>query len=443
MENQIPDHVRAVLDTLERHGFLACCVGGCVRDLLRGAVPVDWDVACAAPPEQVMALFPGHAIPTGLRHGTVTVRSDHKNVEVTTFRRDGTYADHRHPDSVTFTDALEEDLARRDFTVNAMALDLRGTITDPYGGRADLEAGVLRCVGAPRARFEEDALRILRGLRFASVLGLAVEPDTAAAIHGCRALLETIAAERIREELTKLLCGAHMEEVLREYADVIGVFLPEILPMVGFDQKNRHHCFDVWEHTLHAMAAAAPTPVLRYTLLFHDIGKPACFAQDDKGSGHFFGHPKASRALTDQAMLRLRFDNATREQVVTLVEWHDRDIQRTEKGIRRALNRLGEETLRLLLQVKRADNLAQHPDYWGRQREIDKAEAILEELLARDCCFSLKQLAVDGRDLMALGCTGPEIGKYLQRLLEQVLDGERPNERVELLEQVRQWKENK
>lgn len=428
---RIPAYVGEVLNTLERGGFQAFCVGGCVRDCLLGRTPEDWDVTTSARPEELMALFQGRAIPTGLRHGTVTVRSRHKNVEITTFRVDGGYADHRHPDSVAFTGSLEEDLSRRDFTVNAMALDLRGTITDPWSGQADLKAGVLRAVGEPEKRFQEDALRMMRGLRFSSVLGFRIESGTAAAIRRCRALLRDIAAERVREELTKLLCGAGGAEVLRRFPEVIGVFMPEVLPMVGFDQHNRHHCYDVWEHTLHALAAAPPVPVLRYTLLFHDMGKPECFALDEKGGGHFMGHPVISRRIAEDIMGRLRFDNASRERIAALVEWHDHRIQ-TEKGVRRALSRLGEETLRQLFQVQRADNLGQAPAYWGRQEELERLEELLDRLLARGECFTLKQLAADGRDMMALGYRGADIGHQLHRLLEQVVDGELPNEREAL-----------
>lgn len=434
---EIPEYVRNVLTALEAAGHEAWCVGGCVRDLLLGGVPEDWDVTTNALPEETMALFGDHAFPTGLQHGTVTVRAEHRSVEVTTYRVDGAYHDHRRPDTVVFTPSLEEDLKRRDFTVNAMALNLWGDLRDPFGGQADLRAGVLRCVGEPDRRFEEDALRILRGLRFAAVLGFAIDPATAASIHGHRELLGDIAAERIQTELFKLLCGKHAAAVLREYPDVIGVFWPEVLPMVGFDQRNRHHCHDVWEHTLHAVEAVRPEPVLRCAMLLHDVGKPRCFTVDKDGNGHFYGHPEISRELADGMLRRLKCATEFRETVVRLVAWHDRNIPRTDKGIRRALRALGEEDLRRLILVKRADNLAQAPEYRDTQREIDKAEAILEDLLAADACFSLGQLAVNGRDLMELGFSGPEIGRTLNALLDKVVDGELPNERAALLEAAR------
>ena len=433
---ELPEFVRVVLETLEAAGHRAWCVGGCVRDSLLGRMPGDWDVTTDALPEETLALFSGRAIPTGLQHGTVTVRQDGRSVEVTTFRVDGAYRDHRRPDRVTFTRSLEEDLRRRDFTVNAMAMDLRGTLADPFGGQADLAAATLRCVGEPDRRFGEDALRVLRGLRFAAVLGFDIDPATAESIHRNREGLRDIAAERIRAELMKLLCGPAAGEVLRAYPDVIGVFWPEVLAMVGLDQRNRHHCYDVWEHSLHALMAVPPDPILRCSALLHDIGKPVCFTVDAAGVGHFYGHPAHSARLAEDMLRRLKFDNATRETVVRLVAWHDRDIPRTDRGVRRALLALGEEDLRRLILLKRADNLAQAPAYRDRQREIDKGEAILEDLLAREACFSLKQLAVDGRDLLALGLRGPAIGRTLQSLLEAVVDGEVPNQREALLARV-------
>ena len=433
----IPSPVREILETLEAAGHRAWCVGGCVRDALLGRIPEDWDVTTAARPEETMALFGDRAVPTGLRHGTVTVRTAAGGVEVTTLRRDGAYRDHRRPESVAFTDSLEEDLRRRDFTVNAMAADLAGDLYDPLGGRADLAAGVLRCVGDPDRRFDEDALRILRGVRFAAQLGFAIHPDTAAAIHRNRALLGDIAPERIWTELKKLVTGARAAEVLRSYPDVIGVFWPEVLPMVGFDQRNRHHCYDVWEHTLHALAAIPPEVELRLAMLLHDIGKPNCFTVDERGQGHFYGHPAESARLAGEMLRRLRADNATAETVVRLVAWHDKNIPRTRPAIARALGKLGERDLRRLLDVKRADNLAQAPDCRVVQGEIDRAEAILNQLLAEGACVSLRQLAVNGRDLLGLGLSGPAVGKALQALLDAVMDGDLPNERQALLAAVR------
>ena len=438
---EIPENVQAVLKTLEAAGHEAWCVGGCVRDALMGRSPEDWDVTSSARPEETLALFGHRGLPTGLKHGTVTVKTEEGPVEVTTYRIDGTYRDHRRPETVAFSRSLDEDLARRDFTVNAMARNLRGELRDPFGGREDLRRGILRCVGEPDRRFQEDALRILRGLRFAAMLGLGIEPGTAAAVRRNRDGLRNIAAERIQAEFFKLLPGKDAAEVLRGCPEAFGVFWPELLAMVGFRQRNRHHCFDVWEHTLHALAAAPGDLVLRCTMLLHDVGKPDSFTLDEQGVGHFYGHPAVSCDLADKMLRRLKCAAEFRETVVRLVEWHDRDIPRTDKSIRRALRILGEEDLRRLILVKRADNLGQAPAYWDRQKELDKAEEILDKLLAEDACFSLKQLALKGGDLLALGLSGPAVGRALEALLEKVIDGVLPNDREALLEHVRKNRE--
>ena len=431
----IPGYVNEILQALERGGYEAWCVGGCVRDRLLGRDPQDWDVTTSARPEQTMAVFGDRAQPTGLRHGTVTVRCGAERVEVTTFRRDGIYRDHRRPETVIFTDSLTEDLRRRDFTVNAMAMDRQGMVRDPFSGREDLANGVLRCVGTAEDRLREDALRILRGLRFFACLGLVPEAETEAAMHRCAPLLADIAPERIWEELRRLLCGPWAAEALRCFPDVVAVFWPEMAAMVGFDQHSRHHCYDVWEHTLHAMAAVPEETVLRCTMLLHDVGKPACFTMDAAGSGHFPGHPEQGAILVDTMLRRLRVDNRTRETVVRLVRWHDRNIPRTSAGIGRALSELGEEDLRRLLVIKRADNLAQaRQDLLG---EIRLAEEILDRLVAEGACVRIDQLAVRGGDLAELGLKGADVGRMLRMLLDAVLDGTVPNTREALMQYAR------
>ena len=429
----IPKTVRNVLETLEAAGHEAWCVGGCVRDSLLGRVPGDWDVTTNALPGEVLAVFGGRALPTGLKHGTVTVKSEGESVEVTTYRVDGVYLDHRRPESVSFTRSIDEDLARRDFTVNAIAVNLRGELRDPFGGREDLKYGELRCVGDPDRRFQEDALRILRGMRFAAVLGLDEDDATERAIDRNRELLRDIAPERIQVELLKLLCGPYAKQALDNHPQVIGVFWPEVLPMLHFDQRNIHHCYDVWEHSTVALANTPPNPALRCAALLHDVGKPNSFTLDENGVGHFYGHASISCRLTDAMLQRLKFSTALREQILRLVEWHDRLIYPTAKGLRRALRLLGETDLRLLLDLKRADNLAQASDFRGRQEEISHAERILSQLLEEDACFSLKHLAVRGSDLLTLGLSGPAVGAMLNRLLDQVVDGDLPNERDALL----------
>ena len=417
---------------LEAAGWEAWCVGGGVRDLLLGREPGDWDVTTSARPEAVMALFGPAALPTGLKHGTVTIGGG-RGVEVTTFRRDGDYLDNRHPDHVEFTSSLEEDLSRRDFTVNAMAIDLRGQLRDPFRGRSDLAAGVLRAVGEPEARFREDALRIMRGLRFAAKLGFAVEPETAAAMDRCRHLLENIAPERLHVEMTGLLCGPWAAETLLAYPRVLEVFLPEIAPCVGFDQRSPYHCYDVWEHTARSVGAVPPRPVLRWAMLLHDLGKPETFSLGEDGRGHFYGHWRESVKKAEAVMDRLRFDNHSRRTILTLVERHDCELPLSERSVRRNLARYGEETLRLLLEVKRGDNQAQAPAYRDRLRLIDQWEALLDVVIAQGSCFSLGQLAVRGGDLTALGYRGPAVGEMLRQLLEQVIEERLPNDREALL----------
>lgn len=434
---KIPEQVQEILRRLHSAGYEAWCVGGAVRDMLRGNRPGDWDVTTNALPEAVMELFAPHALPTGLQHGTVTVGGG-RGVEITTYRRDGEYLDSRHPDHVEFTGSLREDLARRDFTVNAMALGLHGELVDPFDGQEDLKCGILRAVGDPDQRFQEDALRIMRGLRFASRLGFTIEEDTAAAMGRCAHLLNRIAPERLHVELTGLLCGDHAVEVLLAYPHILGVFLPEILPCVGFDQRTPYHCYDVWEHTVRALGAVPPQPILRYAMLFHDLGKPETFFVGEDGRGHFYGHWRQSAALADAIMERLRFDNQSRRTILTLVERHDCELPLNERAVRRNLSRYGEETLRLLLEVKRGDNQAQAPECQRRIGLIDQWESLMNVVLASDDCFSLKQLAVKGGDMTAVGLRGPAVGRALQTLLDLVMDEQLPNDRNVLLEYAKE-----
>ena len=420
---------QAILTRLEQAGYQAFAVGGCVRDTLLGRTPGDWDITTSALPEQVMALF--DAVPTGIAHGTVTVRLEGRGFEVTTFRGDGPYLDGRHPSGVVFTRHLEEDLARRDFTVNAMAMDLRGRITDPFGGREDLQRRLLRCVGDPERRLQEDALRILRALRFAAVLGFSVEPETAAALVHQAHRLDLIAPERVSYELQRLLTGAYVGPVLRQFAPVLAAVLPEIRPLMGFEQHSPHHRYDVWEHTVRSVETIAPQPVLRWTMLLHDVAKPQCFTLDEQGKGHFYGHDAQGAAMAEEILRRLRLPRRDTERIVLLIREHMRQIAPTEKSVGRALHRLGPEALEQLLAVQRADRLATGT---GDTELLDQLQTLLEKLLAEERCFTLRQLAVNGRDLMALGLAGPAVGRMLQQLLAQVLDGTLPNDHAALLD---------
>lgn len=431
----LPSAVLRALRLLTAHGFEAYVVGGAVRDLLRGVTPHDYDIATSATPEEMKAVFEGfRTVETGIKHGTLTALIDGEAIEITTYRVDGAYTDARHPDSVTFTRSLREDAARRDFTVNAMAYHPEHGLRDFFGGEADLKTGIIRTVGEARLRFTEDALRILRALRFSAVLGYTIDPATANAIHALKAHLTEIAPERIREEFLKLIMGKDALRVLREYADVVYVFLPEIGPLVGFDQKNPHHDFDVWEHTLHALAAAPCEKTLRLATLFHDMGKPSCFALDSAGVGHFYGHAEKSAEIADSVMQRLRFDNETRERVVSLVRMHDVLPHPETRQFSRIRSRYGDEFLFSWLALIRADRTGQKERLSPQANEILLlSERAADTLIQNEERFSLKNLALRGGDLTALGYQGKEVGDALTFLLDAVLDGKTKNEREALL----------
>ena len=430
----IPSGALTILKTFRQAGFEAYVVGGCVRDSILGRIPGDWDICTSALPEETKGLFE-KTIDTGLKHGTVTVLMDGERYEVTTFRQDGEYLDHRKPKEVTFVRSLTEDLRRRDFTVNAMAMDEFGGISDPFGGREDLKNGILRAVGDGNLRFQEDALRILRGLRFAAQLGFSIEEQTVLAMKNNRLLLKSISGERIWQELCKLIIAPHAVPVLRAYPDILGVVLPEILPTLGFSQHTPYHHLDVWEHTLSAVEAAPEDLVLRWTMLLHDLGKPETFSLDEKGRGHFYGHPEASEKIARNIFRRLHTDNLTRDTVCLLVESHGDMLPESRKSARKWVGKFGEENLRRLLTVKRCDILGLHPD----KREaalasLDASVALFEQLLKEESCFTLKDLAVSGRDLMEQGAKpGPGIGKILNLLLEEVLEERLENKRDALL----------
>ena len=420
----IPPGVENVLQTLEAQGFEAWLVGGCVRDHLLGKIPKDYDVATNASTCQVMSVFEGvRVIETGVKHGTVTVISGGIPVEVTTFRTDGAYSDGRHPDSVRFASDIRDDLGRRDFTVNAIAYSPRRGYVDLFGGGSDLRSGVIRCVGDPDVRFGEDALRILRAMRFASVLGFAVEDGTAASIHRCKGLLSKIAVERVTKEFTGLLCGANAAGVLREYADVVALIIPPCAAMFGFEQHNPYHDRDVWEHTLGVVQAVPPVTVMRLAALLHDVGKPLCFTVDESGRGHFYGHETIGADIVRHVLdSYIRVDRHTGERVLFLVEHHGEPILPDRKIMRRRLARYGEEPLRQLIALHRADTAGQAADAISeRPAELEEAERLLDALVEESACTTLSGLAVRGGDLMAMGIPkGPMIGRILNELLREV-----------------------
>ena len=423
-----------ILDALERAGHQAVLAGGCVRDALLGREPHDYDAAVSAPPEEILAACRSKfkCIPTGLAHGTVTVVHGGLPVEVTAFRKEGTYSDHRHPDRVAYTSRLEEDLARRDFTVNAMAWGRSG-LTDPFGGQADLAAGVIRCVGDPDRRFQEDALRVLRGLRLAAQLDFRLEGETAAAIRRNTPLLSYVAWERIQAEFLHLLCCPGAERILLDFPETVCQIVPELTPAVGFDQKNPHHCYDVYTHSVKTLGRVRPEPTLRLAALLHDAGKPACFSLDEQGVGHFYGHEGESARLAEQAAARLRLDRRTQERVVTLVTRHGLQIEATPKVVRRWLQRLGPGLFFDLLELERADGMACAPRPAPEPDRCAQAETMAREILDQKPCLTLKELAVNGRDALAAGLSGPAVGRALNRLLDQVAAGDLPNDRAVLL----------
>ncbi len=432
---QIHLAVQQVMSQLTNAGFEAFVVGGCVRDRLRGVPPHDWDVTTNALPHQLLSVFDGwKVIPTGIKHGTVTIMVENEPIEVTTYRVDGAYTDHRRPDRVIFTPSLEEELARRDFTVNAMAYHPDKGLIDPFGGKADLDAGIIRCVGDPHRRFEEDALRIMRGLRFASTLSFVIEDKTAEAIHSKAPLLQAVAAERTYQELKGLLLGDGAREVLLSYPDVLEEFIPEIKAMRECDQHHPCHIADVYTHSVLALAKAPKDIILRLTMLLHDCGKPLCHTADEEGIDHFYGHAKLGQELVGHRLLALKAERHTIDTVSSLIHHHDALFPATRPVIKHWLNRLGEENFRLLLQVKRADALGQHPAVWEeRTAVIDQLENTLDELLAEAPCFDRSQLAVNGHDLMALGITGRKVGRVMDDLLTEVIEERLKNEKSALL----------
>lgn len=438
----IPQGPDEILNRLTAAGFQAYAVGGCVRDSLLGTVPGDWDICTSALPEETEACFSDlRVVETGLKHGTVTVIFQGVPYEITTFRSDGNYLDHRRPQQVNFVRTLKEDLLRRDFTINAMAVGLDEEIQDPFGGRRDLTDGIIRCVGDPDTRFTEDALRILRGLRFASRLGFSIAPETAAAMERNKNLLSYVSGERIYKELTGILIGTYAQPVLEQYGGVLAAVLPEIQPSMGFLQRNPFHNRDVWQHTLEALGKSRPDPIVRWALLLHDLGKPDCFTLDDRGIGHFYGHPQRSMELAEQILDRFHGDKKTRDTICLLVRDHDREAPATIKNARRWIARYGRDNVRLLLEVKRCDCLAHvdTPKTRARYNNLMEMTRLIRECLETEQCFSVRDLPVKGGDVMALGVpAGPQVGRILKGLLDDVLDGACPPEREALLERLKQ-----
>ncbi len=436
----LPTPVARALSVLEACGYEGYTVGGCVRDSLLGRTPNDWDITTNATPEEMKVCFKDfRVIETGIRHGTLTVIVDGMQLEITTYRNDGEYLDNRHPVQVTFSKNIEDDLSRRDFTVNAMAYHPKRGLVDLFGGREDLQNKTVRAVGDAKTRFEEDGLRILRAIRFAAVLDFDIAEDTAKAVHECKNLLSGIAAERVREEFCKLICGQGAVRILRDYIDVIAVFLPELERCVGFAQNTKYHCYDVFEHTLQALALCEENDlVTRLGILLHDIGKPLCYTEDEQG-GHFKGHAPVGVEITKEVLSRLRFDNETIRRMELLVEWHDIPLSAEKKRVKRLLQKLSDADVLRLLEIKRCDRLAHAPDFRELPPDLARIPSVMEEIRTEDACLSLRTLAIGGDDLMALGVPkGKQIGELLHALLDDVIEERLPNEKEALLQAAKE-----
>ena len=440
MKIALPRKVLMIINNLQLHGYEAFAVGGCVRDSILARRPEDWDITTSAKPEEIKKLF-RKTVDTGIEHGTVTVLLGKDSFEVTTYRIDGAYEDSRHPKEVKFTNRLEEDLRRRDFTINAMAYNDEVRLVDAFGGMQDLNHHRIRCVGDPEERFSEDALRILRAVRFSAQLNFPIEPNTARAVKKLAPTLKKISAERIRTELVKLLVSPHPERIQDAFElGITRVILPEWDAMVGVEQHTPHHKYDVAEHTIRALKNVKRDKILRLTMLFHDMGKPAMKTTDEKGQDHFKGHALVSEEIARKILRRLKFDNDTVKTVTRLVCYHDYRIEATPQNVRRAMNRIGVELFPYYLAVRMADVKAQSP-YRKREKieNIVEMRRLYQEALLKDQCVTLRQLAVSGKDLMQLGMKpGRELGSMLSELLEYVIDDPERNDRDTLCKYVKE-----
>ncbi|HIX28304.1 MAG TPA: CCA tRNA nucleotidyltransferase [Candidatus Blautia stercoravium] len=440
MKLEVPKKVQRIIRALQEHGYDAYAVGGCVRDSLLNRSPADWDITTSAKPMEVKNIFK-RTVDTGLQHGTVTVLMEKEGFEVTAYRIDGEYEDSRHPKEVIFTENLEEDLKRRDFTINAMAYNEETGLVDVFGGIRDLDSKIVRCVGNPQERFTEDALRILRAVRFSAQLGFTIEKDTAYWAKELAPTLEKISAERIQTELVKLLVSAHPQYLKTAWElGITKIVLPEFDVMMETPQNTPHHCYSVGEHTLKALEYTVADKVQRLAVLFHDMGKPAMRTTDEQGLDHFCGHPKASAELARKILRRLRFDNDTIRKVTELVFWHECPWECTPRSLRRALSKMDAELFPVLLKIRRADVLAQSE--YRREEKLERLEEsrrLYEEIQRKQECISVKMLAVSGKDLIAAGMKpGKEIGDTLNAFLELVLEEPEKNTKEYLLSKVRE-----
>lgn len=440
MKIDVPDNVRLLVKRLNAAECAAYPVGGCIRDSIIGRVPKDWDVATSALPNKIKNVFSDFTVlDTGIEHGTVTVLIDNYPYEVTTFRTDGDYSDNRRPDFVEFVRDIHEDLSRRDFTINALAYDCdTESIIDDFGGAGDIKRGLIRCVGDAHTRFREDALRILRALRFASVLGFELDSKTAEAALSCRELLNNVSQERIFAEFKQLMCGGNVRYVLEEFREILAVIIPEIKLMFDCPQRNPYHCYNVWGHTVHCVSAVVPQADIRTAALFHDIGKPAVHTVELLSDGgcvdHFYSHAKVSAEIAASVLTRMKSAKAFKQTVVTLVKYHDINLDLDKKCVKRRLNKFGAELLNKLIELKRGDTLGQSEFVRAsRLKRLDDFLALANTVIEERECFSVKDLVINGRDLIALGYSGREIGIILNKIVDEVINERLSNRRTELL----------
>ncbi|MGN1133515.1 MAG: CCA tRNA nucleotidyltransferase [Oscillospiraceae bacterium] len=436
----LPDYVKTVIYTLNKNGYKAYAVGGCIRDSLLGKEPYDYDVCTDCPPDKMEKVFNSFkVIETGLKHGTLTVIAEHKSIEVTTFRYDGDYINHRKPKEVKFVSDLTEDLKRRDFTVNAMCCDINGKLFDYFNGQKDLKNKLIKCVGNPEKRFEEDALRILRALRFASTLDFEIDRQTRQAIFSKKDLLRCISAERISAELKRLLCGKAVTRILMEYREVFAVIIPEIIPCFGYPQHTPHHCYTVWEHIARSVGYVKPDPTIRTAMLLHDIGKPQCETVDEKGISHFKKHPTVSSIKAREILKRLKYDTKTLEYICELIYEHDNRIASDKKTVAHFASKHDFPFLFDYLEIRRGDTYAQSS--YLRKEKLASLDQIAEnaiELMEQDKCLKIADLKVNGNDLKALGFCGKEIGDQLKKILDLVIDEQLENDKNKILDYVKE-----
>lgn len=436
---KIPKQIEEVLEKLEKAGFEAYIVGGCVRDGIMGKTAHDYDITTSAEPPETERVFSDcRVVETGLKHGTVTVLFKGMSVEITTFRVDGDYPDGRHPSEVSFSRNLEDDLARRDFTMNAIAYSPSRGFIDIFGGEADIKTRVIRCVGEPEKRFSEDALRVMRALRFSAVLGFDIEENTKSALLLKKETLAKVSKERIFSELKQLLCGENVKRVLLEYREVFAEIIPEIQEMFDYEQHSKYHNSTLFEHTARAVEAAPRREEMRLAMFFHDIGKPSCRSTDENGEGHYYGHAAKSAELADKILRELKCDNALRVRVCEIIKYHDIPIELSYRAIKRQLSKLGGELFCDVMVAHIADDSAKQPFTLARTETAREAIRIAEEIAREKPCLDLKSLAVTGGDLKEIMKPSPRMGEILGELLNEVVDGTLENDKAALMARAKE-----